>query len=90
MDLLAGALNGIGDVSRPVVDQTGLNGKFDFSIEWAPEPKETPQLNREPSGNIDGPTFVTALREQLGVKLEATKAPLQVLVIDHVERPTEN
>lgn len=80
-------------VDRVVVDRTGLSGIFDFELEWTPE---LPGVSNGPvrlnGVDVDptGPSLFTALREQLGLKLEATKAPVEVLVIDHVERPTED
>jgi bla regulator protein blaR1 len=75
-------------VSRPVIDQTGLSGRFDltfdttfYSVVVAPNRAEPDQ---------PAPDFLDTLREQLGLKLESTKAPVQILVIDHVERPSEN
>lgn len=79
MDLLAASLPSFGRLGRPVVNQTGLTGKFDFKLEWTPETSES-----------EGPTFFEALREQLGLKLESTRGPIQTLIIDHIERPTEN
>jgi uncharacterized protein (TIGR03435 family) len=76
--------------NRPVLDKTGLAGKFDFVIEFAP------QLNgpMSPGATIQpdesGPTFLEALKEQLGLKLELQTNPVNVLVIDHVEQPSEN
>jgi uncharacterized protein (TIGR03435 family) len=90
MTLLAGALPGIGRLDHTVVDQTGLSGRYDFSIEFAPESGRPPQPNGDPSPELQGPTFLEAIREQLGLKLQATKAPLQILVVDHVERPSGN
>lgn len=90
MALLAGALPGTGNLDRPVVDQTGLSGRFDFSIEWAVESNRLPLPNPDTPADLRGPTFSDALREQLGLKLQPTKAPLQILVIDRVERPSEN
>jgi uncharacterized protein (TIGR03435 family) len=74
-----------------VVDRTGLSGVFDFTLEWSP--LDTPAI--EPSvnggaGATDGPSLVTALQEQLGLKLESTKGPVDVLVIDRVQHPTED
>ena len=83
MPLLAGALPGLGKLDRMVVDQTGLAGRYDFTLEWVQED------NRNAT-EIAGPAFLDALREQLGVKLQSTKSPVHVLVVDHVERPTEN
>jgi bla regulator protein BlaR1 len=90
MALLAGALPGMGKLDRPVVDQTALSGRFDFSIEWVPESNRTPIPNSDAAGDLQGPTFLEALREQLGLKLQSTKSPLQILVVDHVERPSAN
>jgi bla regulator protein blaR1 len=67
--------------SRKILDQTGLKGKYDLTLKWA-----STDDPREP----DGPSLFTAIQEQLGLKLEATKRPMDVLVIDHVERPSEN
>lgn len=78
---------------RFVVDRTGLTGKYDVELEWMPDPDPSsalpPDVDR-PSVATDRPSIFTALQEQLGLKLEATKGPLRVLVIDHIERPTEN
>lgn len=89
MDELAGALSGIGRLDRPVVDQSGLSSRIDYEMNWFQEanPAMPPDATPPPD---QGPTFLEALREQLGLKLEATKAPLRVLVIDHIERPSEN
>ena len=90
MTLIAGALPSMGRLGRPVVDQTGLSGKFDFTIEWSPETNGIPPQAGEPVPDTQGPSFQAALREQLGLRLESTKAPLQILVIENVERPSEN
>jgi uncharacterized protein (TIGR03435 family) len=89
MDELAGVLSGLGRLDRPVVDQTGLSSRIDYEMEWTrePDPAGPPDANPPPD---QGPAFLEALREQLGLKLESTKAPLRVLVIDHIERPSEN
>jgi uncharacterized protein (TIGR03435 family) len=91
MGLIATTLSAMPDgPARPVLDQTGLSGTFDFTLEW------TPQLNvPEPPGSTfqtdeSGPTFLEALKEQLGLKLESTTGPVNVLVIDHVEEPSPN
>jgi uncharacterized protein (TIGR03435 family) len=62
---------------RPVIDKTGLSGTYEVRLRYAPD-------------NADGPSVFTALREQLGLKLEPVQAPTPVLVIDRIERPTEN
>ncbi len=75
-----------GDVDRPVLGQTGLAGTFDFSFEWTlPLPGPSPSRPSE-----SGPTFLEALKDQLGLKLDSQKGPVDVLVIDHVEEPSAN
>lgn len=66
--------------NRKIIDQTGLKEKYDFTLRWAPD------------GLADSsePSIFTAIREQLGLKLESTKSPVDILVIDHIERPSEN
>lgn len=85
MEMLAGAL--AGQLGRPVIDRTGLTGAFDFKLEWTPD---VTQADTPPPVDSSGPSLFTALQEQLGLKLESTKAPAEVIVIDHVERPSEN
>jgi uncharacterized protein (TIGR03435 family) len=77
-----------GQLHSPVVDKTGLQGTYDFMLEYAPDGG----LGRAADGQNDSlPNLVTVVQEQLGLKLEQKKAPLDFLVIDHVERvPTEN
>ena len=74
------------------MDRTGLGGTFDLRIEFAPQ--VAPTLNGGPFPNFtpneEGPTFLEALEEQLGLKLEPTTGPVDVLVIDHVEEPSPN
>ena len=76
-------LSALGRLDRPVVDQTGLSSRIDYEMEWTQEPNPAgpPDATAPPD---QGPTFLEALREQLGLKLELTrKAPLRVLVIHH-------
>jgi uncharacterized protein (TIGR03435 family) len=80
-------------VGRSVADRTGLIGQFDLTLDWAPESNSsafTASAGRSPTPGLPGPTgsIYTALQEQLGLKLESTRGPVDVLVIDHVERPT--
>jgi len=72
-------------VRAPVTNDTGLTKAYDFKIHWA---YDAPFFGLDPDPNI--PTIFTALETQLGLKLEPTKGPVEVLVIDHVERPSEN
>ncbi len=85
-------------LGRPVVDKTGVTGQFDVQMTFTPDPS-TAGLPRPPGGassdaatSTDQPTtsIFSALQEQLGLKLESAKGPVEVLVIDHVERPSEN
>lgn len=68
--------------SRKVLDKTGLEGKYDFTLKWTSE-------DQGASGDSSGPSIFTAVQE-LGLRLESTKALLEVLVIDRIERPSEN
>jgi uncharacterized protein (TIGR03435 family) len=91
---------GPGAVNRPVVDETGLNGAFDFKVEYSPE-SAGPAANEvqraesarpEASGvqsDPDRPTFLNALHQQLGLKLTSARGQAQILVIDHIERPSD-
>ena len=74
------------ELGRPVLDQTRLGGNFDFTLEWTPNIPASSDFKPDQSG----PTYIEALKEQLGLKLESTRGPLQVPVIDHVQRPDEN
>ena len=89
MDELAGVVAGLGRLDRPVVDQTELSDRIDYELEWAQEPNPTGLPDANPPLD-QRPTFLEALREQLGLKLEAAKAPLRALVIEHLDRPSEN
>jgi uncharacterized protein (TIGR03435 family) len=76
------------ELGRIVVDQTGLAGKYDLTLKWTPDSGPPAMLNGEP--DTSAPNIFTAIQEQLGLKLESTKAPVQVLVVDHAELPSEN
>ena len=77
-------------VGRVVVDRTGLTDNFDFDLTWTPEPiTPSPAGFPEPiQTDSSGPSIFTALQEQLGLKMESTKGPVEVLVVDSVEQPT--
>jgi uncharacterized protein (TIGR03435 family) len=80
-----------GYVGRVVIDRTGLQGNFSVSIRFsAEESPSTPGIGSNPSFDDREPSVFTALREQLGVELKSDKAPVEVLVVDHLEPPTEN
>ena len=77
-------------MDRPVVDGTGLKAVYNFTLNWTPE-DAVPAKAEQAKGDEQYPPLLTALQEQLGLKLEPKKVPIEVLVIDHVERvPTEN
>jgi uncharacterized protein (TIGR03435 family) len=80
---------------RPVVDRTGLSGRYNFQLEWTPDsgPCSTPLDGSGPGAPVnssDGPSIFTAVQEKLGLKLESTKGPVTVIVIDHAEKADEN
>ncbi len=78
MDRLADHLAGKAD--RPVIDKTGLTGEYDLRLEWS----------TEQNGVSSGPSIFTALQEQLGLKVESAKGPVEIIVVDSAERASEN
>jgi uncharacterized protein (TIGR03435 family) len=80
-----------GVLDRPVVDQTGMEGRYDLVLKWAPDDSQfgghPPEASKADSPL---PSLFTAIQEQVGLKLDAVKAPVDVMVIDHVEKPSEN
>jgi len=78
--LLTGTLTAV--THRTVIDKTGLTGKYDFTLNWAPDDGSDP--------DSPYPSLFTAVQEQLGVKLKSTKGPVDVLVVDHAEMPSAN
>jgi uncharacterized protein (TIGR03435 family) len=79
-----------GELGRVVIDKTGIPGRFDVALQWMPG-NEAPLPNDNAGGSADSrPSIFTAIQEQLGLKLESSKGPVQVLVIDHCEMPSEN
>jgi len=79
LEYLAGRLSGT--LGRTVIDRTGLSGKFDYSITYAPD---------DAPADDDRPSLITAIEQQLGLKLESAKGPVEFLVIDRAEKPEEN
>jgi uncharacterized protein (TIGR03435 family) len=77
-------------VGRKVLDNTGLTGTYDFTLEWTPDSPASMSAGAETPAPDSGPSIFTAIQEQLGLRLESTKGPVETLVIDHVERPSEN
>lgn len=79
-----------------VVDQTGIEGQYNVSLQWTPDASE-PRMSKSgeplppaPPDAVPGPSLFTAVQEKLGLKLEAKKVPVEVIVIEHANRPTEN
>jgi uncharacterized protein (TIGR03435 family) len=94
MTQLAGALStALGAI---VLDRTGIEGRFDVSLQYTPDPTTQTLLTKsgEPMAPapdaVPGPSIFSALQEKLGLKLEAQKVPIEVIVIDHASRPSEN
>ncbi len=82
-------------MDKPVVDHTELTGRYDFLLKWTPDDSQFSQFGPRPAQVASDdpnapPSLYTAIQEQLGLKLEATKAMTDVIVIDHVEKPSEN
>ena len=77
-------------VNRVVVDRTGLGGRYDLDLEWAPEalPSAVAPTTDGSLGDANRPSIFTALQEQLGLKLDSTTGPVEVLVVDRIERPS--
>ena len=102
MPMLVGALSTV--TQRVVIDNTGLSGSYEFTLDWTPADTQPRQNSPEgvagqaggrqgpvePTSEANGPDLFTAIQEQLGLKLEAKKAPVDVLVIQHVEKPSAN
>ena len=76
------------ELQRPVIDRTGLNGRYDLDLRFLPD-RGPMMINGTPI-NADAPSLTTAVREQLGLRLDSTRAPTDVVVIDRVAAPTEN
>ncbi len=74
-------------VQRNVIDKTGLTGKYDISLKWTPAELEG---KTDTSTDNNAPDLFTALQEQLGLKLEPSKGPVDTLVVDHIEMPSAN
>jgi len=83
---------------RTVIDKTGLTGKYDLELNWTPDQGSDPmfkgpdgsQPHSDAAPDASGPSIFTALQEQLGLRLQSAKGPVETLVIDHVEMPSEN
>jgi uncharacterized protein (TIGR03435 family) len=87
MASLASVLSGY--VERPIVDRTGLAGDYDVELEFSTDFRPGGPLDPgAPRGPADGPSLFTALQEQAGLRLTTGRGPVDVIVVEHVERPT--
>lgn len=78
-----------GTLGQPVVDKTGLDGNYDVKLHWAPD--DEAGSSQVSAASLDsGPSLFSALQEQLGLKLEPAREPMDTIVVDHLERPSEN
>jgi bla regulator protein blaR1 len=89
MQQIGDSFPGIGRLGRPVVDETGLKGTYDFTIEFTRD-VDPPAANAGAQLDLGAPPLLVALKDQLGLKLRATRAPVETLVIDRVEPPSPN
>ena len=90
MEMFANFFPALVQLDRPLVDQTGLNGKFDYELNFTPPWRMPTEQSTDAQLDLTGPTFFEALKDQLGLKLKPTRTPIQTLVIDHVEQPSPN
>jgi uncharacterized protein (TIGR03435 family) len=88
MKMLAGQLSI--QLGRPVTNETGLDGQYDFKLEWTRDLPAGPPSSDEPVSATSGPSIFTALTEQLGLRLESRKGPVPVYIIEKIEKPSEN
>lgn len=77
-------------IGRPVADKTGISGRFNFKLDWIPALGEPGAITRPGAPELVGPSIFTAVKEQLGLRLEAVKSPMEVMIVEKVERPPEN
>lgn len=96
MEMLATVLSN--QLGRPVLDKTGLQGKYDFKLEFTPDPGQAagpfgglaPGPDAPPPPDPNGPSIFAAIQEQLGLRLDSQKGPVEMIVIDRVEKASEN
>ena len=74
---------------RPVIDKTGLSGRYDIQLDWTPDEMQARESGAELE-DASKPSLTTALKEQLGLRLDAQRGTIDVLVVDHLQRPSEN
>lgn len=81
-------------LGRAVIDKTGLTGNFDIRMDWTPDETQAfqfpPDAPKPALSDLAGPSLFSAIQEQLGLKLESSRGPVDVLIIDRAEKPSEN
>jgi uncharacterized protein (TIGR03435 family) len=87
---IASFISSLGILTRPVVDQTALSGRFDFRIQFTPERNGPAQVQSAIPDDLPATNLQEAVNEQLGLKLKPTMAPVDTLIVDRAERPVEN
>jgi uncharacterized protein (TIGR03435 family) len=75
---------------RPVFDRTGITGKYDLTLQWAPDDLQTDASRHGTDENNSFPGLFTAIQEQLGLKLQEEKRPARVFVVDNIDMPSDN
>jgi bla regulator protein blaR1 len=90
MELFAASFPVTTETDRPVVDRTGLTGKFDYALEFTPQLRPSSPPGEASRRDLTGPTLFEALREQLGLKLEPQMGDIESLIIDYVQEPSAN
>ncbi len=77
-------------LGRPVVDETGLDGKFDYKLEWTPDEFQTASAENAVKGEESAPSLTSALREQMGLTMISKRAPAKIVVVDKASKPDAN
>ena len=89
MSAIADWMTGAGELERPILDRTGLNGTYDFTLEFDPESLDRDSISIAPRSD-SGPTFIEAIKEQLGLQLKKEEGTSSIFVIDNIEHPSSN
>jgi uncharacterized protein (TIGR03435 family) len=80
----------VGETSRPVINKTGLTGRYAIELKWTPFQAPNTLGAEDMLPDTSGESIFTAIQEQLGLRLDASKGPVEMIVIDHLEKPSEN
>ncbi len=89
MSAIADWLTGAGESERPILDRTGITGRFDFILEFDPESLGREGISSAPHDD-SGPTFTDAIKEQLGLQVKKEDGAISIFVVDNVEYPSSN